>query len=76
MIAGTGAHLRWLRPLAAQLTSAVSSILPAAATLGVTSFAALLVVRVVPFLRRGPSGRRGLDDESPLARPAWTPDGH
>ncbi len=76
MIAGTGAHLRWLRPLTAQLLGAVSSTLPAAATLGVASFAALLVVRVAPLLRREPSGGPVLDDESPLARPAWTPDGH
>lgn len=66
----TAAHLRCLRPIAAQLLSAVSPVLPAAATLGATGFATLLVVRVATLLGQRPNGSSVPDRESHLTRPA------
>ncbi len=66
----TAAHLRWLRPIAAQVLSAVSPVLPAAATLGATGFATLLVVRVATLLGQKPNGSPVPARDSHPARPS------
>ena len=69
MIEEATAHLRWVRPVAGELLSAVLPILPAVATLGVTSAAVLLVGRVARLLRRDPN-REPVRERARFSRPA------
>ena len=69
MIEETTEHLRWVRPAAGELLSAVLPILPAVATLGIASLAVLLVGFVAPPRCRDTSPESVGCREPPPRRP-------